>query len=91
MLVLMARKKVTYLVDEELATALKARAVREGKPDYRVLDDALRAHLGYGVWEQLWAKATLSEEDADALVREAVEEVRAELHEERRTAARRRT
>lgn len=78
---------MTYLVDEDLVRALKTRAVREGKPDYKVLDEALRAHLDeFSVLDRIWDRAAetpLTEDEAMAIALETQREVRAELRRER--------
>ena len=39
-------------------------AVRTGKKEYQVLEDALRQYLGLGVIEKVWRRGTLREDQA---------------------------
>ena len=70
----MARRKTTLSLDEDLLRAIKIAAAREDKPEYVVVEEALRKHLGFDVIERIQQRAALSEEEAVAL---AVDEVRA--------------
>lgn len=83
----MGKKKVTYQLDEDLVRAVKIKAAREDKPDYLVVEEALRSHLDdwTAVFERIWARTAplaLSEEEAMAI---ALEEQRA-YRSERRSA-----
>ncbi len=60
----MARKKTTVYMDEDLLKAAKIMAVRTGKKEYQVLEDALRQYLGLGVIEKVWRRGTLREDQA---------------------------
>lgn len=60
----MARKKTTVYMDEDLLKAAKIMAVRTGKKEYQVLEDALRQYLGLGVIEKVWRRGTLREDRA---------------------------
>jgi len=54
--VLMARRKTTVYIEDELLTAMKVAAAREHKHEYEVFEDALRRHLGLQeVVERVWA------------------------------------
>lgn len=72
----MARRKVTYEIDEELVRDLKIRAAREAKPEYVVIEEALRAHLPGNVFRQLAARVR-NPLDEDEAMRIAVRETRA--------------
>jgi len=65
----MARRKTTLSLDEDLLRAIKIAAAREDKPEYRIVEDALRAHLGLDVFERVWARLGegMDEDDAMAL------------------------
>lgn len=60
----MARKKTTVYLDEDLLKAAKIVAVRTGKKEYQVLEDALRQYLGLSVIEKVWRRGTLREDQA---------------------------
>ncbi|MGH2671020.1 MAG: hypothetical protein ACRDH5_18235 [bacterium] len=69
-----ARRKTTYYLDAELLRATKIAAVREDRPEYQIVEEALRKHLGVDLLDRIWEHASLSEDEANRL---AVEEVRA--------------
>lgn len=73
----MARKKTTVYVDEDLLKAAKIMAVRSGKKEYEVFEDALREHLGLGAVENVWRRSGLSDTEALELAYD-------ELHASRR-------
>lgn len=50
------RKKATIYIDAELWRATKVRAAREDKADYQVIEESLRAHLGYDIIDELWER-----------------------------------
>lgn len=62
------------MIDEDLLRSLKVAAAREDKPEYAVLEDALRRHLGFDLLSRIRERANLPEEEA---LRLAVEESRA--------------
>ena len=70
----MERRKTTIYLDPELLRATKVAAAREDKPEYAVVEEALRKHLGFEVIERIQQRANLSEDEAMKL---AYEEVRA--------------
>jgi hypothetical protein len=70
----MTRKKTTLYLDAELLRAAKIAAAREDKPEYQVVEEALRRHLGADLLERVWSRSELSEADATRL---SVDEVRA--------------
>ena len=82
----MARKKTTVYVEEELLRAAKVSAARQGKRDYEVFEEALRAYLGFDLLERIWAKATM---DPDEAMEVAVEEIHAMRREKREQQAKR--
>lgn len=53
----MARVKVTYVVDESVARAARVHAARTDRRDSEVVEEALRAYLGLGLLDELWAEA----------------------------------
>ena len=68
------KKKVTLYVDEDVMRAARVRAARSDKRDSEVVEDALRAYLGFDVLASVWARSTVGEDDA---MRLAVEEIHA--------------
>jgi len=80
----MSRRKTTFYLDAELLRATKIAAAREDRPEYQIVEDALRKHLGIDVLERVWARSKLDEDEA---MRLAVAEVRAKRHERSRKPA----
>ena len=78
------RKKVTLYLDEDVLRAARVRAARTDRRDSDVVEDALRSYLGFDVVERVWARSSLSEDEAMSL---AVTETHAART--RRRAARR--
>jgi hypothetical protein len=67
----MSKVRTTLTIDEEILRAVKVRAARTGKGDSQVIEEALRRDLGLDLLESLWAKSTLSEQEASKLAVEA--------------------
>ena len=76
------KKKVTLYLDDGVLRAARVQAARTDKRDSEVVEDALRAYLGFDVVERIWARSTLSEDEA---MRLAVSETHA-VRRERRAA-----
>ena len=68
------KKKVTLYVDEDVMRAARVRAARTDKRDSEVVEEALRAYLGFDVLASVWARSSLTEDEA---MRLAVEETHA--------------
>lgn len=80
----MARKKVTYALDEDLVKRLRTRAVHEDKPDYQVVEDALRTHLDpFAIIDKIREGADMDPDEAMELALRLSKEVRQERYEER--------
>ena len=77
-LLLMARKKITVYLDEELLRATKVAAARQNKREYEVFEEALRRYLGLELLERIWQRADLTEEEALALAYSELEKARKE-------------
>ncbi len=60
----MTRKKTTVYMEEDLLKAAKIVAVRTGKKEYEILEDALRQYLGLSVIETVWRRSGLREDQA---------------------------
>ncbi len=78
------RKKTTFYLDADLLRAAKVAAAREDRPEYQIVEDALRRHLGMDVLERVWARSSLSDDEATRL---AVKEVRSHRRERARKSA----
>ena len=62
-----AKKKVTFYLDEDVLRATRVRAARSDRRDSEVVEDALRAFLGFNVVESVWARSELGEDEAMTL------------------------
>ena len=67
----MARVRTTLTIDEDVLRWVKIRAARTGVSDSAVIEESLRRDLKLDVLDQLWAHATLTEEEASLLAVEA--------------------
>jgi hypothetical protein len=67
----MSKVRTTLTIDEDLLRAVKIRAVRLGKGDSEVIEEALRRDMGVDLLERLWGQSDLSEDEATALAIEA--------------------
>jgi hypothetical protein len=74
------KRKVTVYVDEDVIRAARVRAARTDKRDSEVVEEALRAYLGFDVLARVWARSDLGEDEA---MRLAVEETHASRVEKR--------
>jgi hypothetical protein len=72
------KKKATFYVTEDLLRATRVRAARSDRRDSEIIEDALRAYLGWDVVEGVWARSDLSEEEAMALAVSETHATRAE-------------
>jgi len=72
----MSKVRTTLTIDDDVLRAVKLRAARTGRGDSEVIEEALRRDLGMDVLERIWAKATLTPDEADALALEAQHETR---------------
>ena len=67
----MTKTRTTLTIDEETLRAVKVRAARTGKGDSGVIEEALRRHLGLDLFDRLWARNDLDEDEAVDLAVEA--------------------
>ena len=72
----MPKTRTTLTIDEDLLTAIKVEAARSGKGDSQVIEEALRRDLGFNLLDEIWQRATLTEQEAMNLSREAQEAAR---------------
>lgn len=67
------KTRTTVTLREGTLRAVKLRAARDGKRESEVIDEALRRALGLDVFDELWEQASLDEDTAMDLAREAQE------------------
>ena len=67
----MPKTRTTLTIDEDLLTAIKVEAARSGKGDSQVIEEALRRDLGFNLLDEIWQRATLTEQESMNLSREA--------------------
>ena len=67
----MTKVRTTLTIDDEVLRAVKLRAAQSGRGDSEVIEEALRRELGVDFLEQMWERATIAPEEADALAVEA--------------------
>ncbi len=72
------KKKVTLYVDEDVMRAARVRAARTDKRDSEVVEEALRAYLGFDVLASVWARSRLGEDEAMRLALEETHAARAD-------------
>jgi hypothetical protein len=65
--VIMAKRKTTVYLDDELLRGARVVAARSGKKDSEVFEEALRAYLGMATLEATWSRSDLTEDEALAL------------------------
>ena len=64
------KRKTTIYLDHEILRAARVAAARRGKRDSQVVEEALRAYLGFDLLERVGARSGLSEAEAVALANE---------------------
>ncbi len=79
-----SRKKVTFYLDEDVLRAARVRAARSDRRDSEIVEEALRAYLGFDAVERVWTRSDLGEDEAMQL---AVSELHA-MRDEKRAARR---
>jgi hypothetical protein len=67
----MPKVRTTLTIDEGVLKAVKVRAARLGRGDSEVIEEAVRRQLGLDLFQKLWDRADLSEEEATSLALEA--------------------
>lgn len=67
----MPKARTTLTIDSEVLRAVKLRAASSGRGDSEVIEEALRRHFGLDLLETMWAKASMTEGEADELAAEA--------------------
>lgn len=74
----MAKRKATIYIEDDILRAAKVWAARTGRRDYEVVEDALRAYLGFGLLEKVRSRSNLSEDEATRLAYKELHAARAE-------------
>jgi hypothetical protein len=64
------KRKTTVYLDDELLRAARVTAARSGKADSQVLEEALRAYLGFDLLERVGKRSALSGDQALTLAEE---------------------
>ena len=72
----MTKTRTTLTIDEEVLKAVKVRAARTGKGESEVIEEAVRKDLGLDLFERLWSRNDMPEEEAMTLALEAQEDAR---------------
>ena len=65
-------------VDDEVMRAARIRAARAGKRDSDIVEEALRAYLGFDAIEAVWGRSALTEDEALSLANDEVHAARVE-------------
>jgi hypothetical protein len=78
------KKKVTFYLDESVLRAARVRAARNDQRDSEVVEEALRAYLGFDLVGRIRARSTLTEDEAMKLAVSEQHAWRAERAEGRR-------
>ncbi len=73
----MPKVRTTLTIDEDVLRSVKVRAARTGKGDSEVIEEAVKRGLGLDVFERLWEKNDLSEDEGMELALEAQSAARA--------------
>lgn len=63
--------RTTLTIEDDVLAAVRIKAARSGKRDSAVIEEALRRDLGLNLLEDLWRRASLTEEEAGEIAREA--------------------
>ncbi len=67
----MPKVRTTLTIDEDVLRSVRVRAARSGRGDSEVIEDAVKRGLGLDVFERLWEKNDLPEDEAMDLALEA--------------------
>lgn len=72
----MAKRKTTIYIEDEVLRAVKVWAARTDRRDYEVVEDALRAFLGFRLLEDIGQRSGLTEDEAQKLAYEELDAAR---------------
>jgi hypothetical protein len=78
----MAKKKVTWYIDEDVLRSTRVAAAREGTRDSEAVEAALREYSLLGLLERVWARSDLTEHEAMKLAYDELHAMRAERDRE---------
>jgi hypothetical protein len=67
----MSKVRTTLTIDESVMKAVKMRAARTGRGDSQVIEESLRRDMGLDLFERLWERDDVPEDDAQTLAVEA--------------------
>lgn len=67
----MAKVRTTLTIDADVLRVVKIRAVRAGRGDSEIIEEAVRRDLGLDLLERTWSRNRLSEPAAEAIALEA--------------------
>lgn len=67
----MSKVRTTLTIDDQVMKAVRVRAARTGKGDSEVIEEAVRRSLGFDLFERIWDRADLGEQEAMGLALEA--------------------
>lgn len=67
----MPKVRTTLTIDEDVLRSVRVRAARSGRGDSEVIEEAVRRGLELDVFERLWERNDLSEDEAMELALEA--------------------
>jgi hypothetical protein len=73
---MMAKRKTTVYLDENVLRRVRIQAARSDQKDSEVIEEAVRSYLGMDVLEAVWARSDLDEQGALELAYEALEAAR---------------
>jgi hypothetical protein len=73
---IMAKRKTTVYLDEDVLREARIRAARTGQKDSELIESAIRSYLGLDVLDDVWSRSDLDEESALRLAYEALEAAR---------------
>lgn len=67
----MPKVRTTLTIDEDVLRSVRIRAARSGRGDSEVIEEAVKRGLGLDLFERLWERNDLSEDEAMELALEA--------------------
>ena len=72
----MSKVRTTLTIDESVMRAVKMQAARTGRADSAVIEESLRRDLDLDLFDRMWAREGLPEDQANALAVEAQHKTR---------------
>jgi hypothetical protein len=71
-----SKVRTTLTIDESVMRAVKMQAARTGRADSAVIEESLRRDLDLDLFDRMWAREGLPEDQANALAVEAQHKTR---------------